>query len=185
MGYFNSLFSLLQDGSTYLNGHPLDMLAEGSHLQCLNHKPRKNCHVQQVTCWSLRPLTCGQHHPNIDTSNPTGRQRMVIHSGSDLRFIFTFSLLDLGMGELLICQKKKSCGKWLQKWCQVLQACLIFKRSSFPNLENKNIDQKVPRFPTKTQKRFAKKKKTFALQVLKRCTGPPWWKVQCTKHSFT
>lgn len=85
-----------------------------------------------------------------------------IHSGPGLCFIFIFRpwhTVHQHMAWANCCEStKNSCGKWLQKWCQVLQACLIFKLPSFPNLENKNIDQKVPRFPTKTQKRFTKKK---------------------------
>ena len=130
------------------------MLAEGSHLQCLNHKPRKN--------WSPtgHPWLCPSlwsESPKI-SRDPTSQR---ISSTQDLTVV-SFSLLYLGT---LFMQhmswancwfaRKKSCGIWLQKWCQVLQACLIFKRPSFPNLE-KNIYQKVPRFPTKTQKRFTK-----------------------------
>lgn len=91
MGYFNSIFSLLQDGSTYLSKrHPLDMLAEGSHLQCLNHKPQKN--------WSptghpwLRPSLWSESPKNWHVWPDVGSR---ISSTQDLAFV-SFSFLDLG-----------------------------------------------------------------------------------------
>ena len=92
MGYFNSIFSLLQDGSTYLSKrHPLDMLAEGSHLQCLNHKPRKNWsptgHLWEPTSISVVRITQKSHvWPDVGSR---------ISSTQDLAFV-SFSFLDLG-----------------------------------------------------------------------------------------
>ena len=133
MGYFNSISSLLQDGSTYLNVILWTCLLKVRIFNVWTTSLGKTG-VQQVTCGSLRPSLWSES-PKNHTCDPTSQ---LISSTQDLTFV-SFSLLDLGtlfitqhMARANCCESgKKSCGKWLQKWCQVLQACLIFKRSSF------------------------------------------------------
>ena len=211
MGYFNSISSLLQDGSTYLSKrHPLDMLAEGSHLQCLNHKPQKNWsptgHLWEPTSISVVRITQKWHvWPDVATH--------FIHSGSGLRFIFTFRpwhTVHQHMSWANCCEStKKFMRQMAAKVMSSSTSMSDFQTSKLSKSGKQKYRSKSASFSYQNSEEIHEKKnirdrsksalflfsyqnseeihekKTFALQVLKRCTGPPWWKVQCTKHSFT